>query len=160
MSVKKRGNRLGFWSFSVCLKFFGLSGAYGLLYFVCLYYLLFDKKAVSNAHSYIKRRFPGCGLLKSSFKVYRLFISQGKQLIDRFAIISDSKIFDIELRGYERLSALLAEKNKGFVLLTAHVGSWQVALTTLKKMRKPVYLVMRPEDNAAVRESLNIDAQD
>jgi predicted LPLAT superfamily acyltransferase len=160
ISVQKRGNRLGFWVFRGCLKLFGLSGAYGLLYFVCLYYLLFDKKAVLNALVYIKRRFPGCGLFKSFFKVYCLFVSQGKQLIDRFTIISGSNMFDIELKGYEQLSALLADKNKGFVLLTAHVGSWQVALTTLKKIHKPVYLVMRPEDNAAVRESLNIDAQD
>ena len=151
---------MGFWFFRVCLKLFGLSGAYGLLYFVCVHYLLFDKKAVTNALAYIKRRFPGCGWFKSQVKVYRLFVSQGKQLIDRFAIISGTAKFDIELKGYERLSALLADKNKGFVLLTAHVGNWQVALTTLKNMHKPVYLVMRPEDNAAVRESLNIDAQD
>ncbi len=151
---------MGFWFFKACVKLFGLSGAYGLLYFVCAHYLLFDKKAVKNALAYIQRRFPGCGSFASFFKVYRLFVSQGKQLIDRFAIISGSAIFDIELKGYERLSSLLADKNKGFVLLTAHVGSWQVALTTLKKLHKPVYLVMRPEDNAAVRESLNIDAQD
>jgi predicted LPLAT superfamily acyltransferase len=160
ISAQKRGNRLGFWFFRSCVKLFGLSAAYGLLYFVCLHYLLFDRKAVTNAYAYIKRRFPGCGLGQGIFKVYRLFVAQGQQLIDRFAIISGSDIFDIELKGYERLSALLGDKNKGFILLTAHVGSWQVALTTLKKMAKPVYLVMRPEDNAAVRESLNIDAQD
>jgi predicted LPLAT superfamily acyltransferase len=158
--AQKRGNRLGFWFFRACLKLFGLSGAYGLLYFVCLHYLLFDKKAVSNALAFIKRRFPTANFLKLRLGVYRLFVAQGKQLIDRFAIISGSNIFEIELKGYERLSALLKDKNKGFVLLTAHVGSWQVALTTLKKMDKPVYLVMRPEDNAAVRESLNLDAQD
>lgn len=160
ISAKTRGNRLGFWFFRAFLKLFGLSGAYSLLYFVCLHYLLFDREAVSSALAYIKRRFPGCGPFKSAFKVYRLFISQGKQLIDRFAIISGSNVFDFELKGYERLSALLADENKGFVLLTAHVGNWQVALTALKKMHKPVYLIMRPEDNAAVRESLNIDAQD
>ncbi len=160
ISAKKRGNWPGFWFFRVCLRLFGLSGAYGLLYFVCLHYLLFDKKAVLNALAYIKRRFPTANFLKLRLGVYRLFVAQGKQLIDRFAIISGSNIFDIELKGYERLSALLADKNKGFVLLTAHVGSWQVALTTLQNLHKPVYLVMRPEDNAAVRESLNIDAQD
>ena len=93
-------------------------------------------------------------------EVYRLFISQGKQLIDRSAIISGKNLFDIQLKGYQQLSSLLADKHKGFVLLTAHVGNWQIALTTLKKMAKPVYLVMRPEDNLAVKESLNIDGQD
>ncbi len=97
---------------------------------------------------------------KWRWEVYRLFISQGKQLIDRSAIISGKNLFDIQLKGYAQLRSLLEDKNQGFVLLTAHLGNWQIALTTLKKMAKPVYLVMRPEDNSAVKESLNIDAQD
>ena len=37
---RKRGNRLGFWFFRQRrVRLFGLRGAYGLLYFVCLYYL-------------------------------------------------------------------------------------------------------------------------
>jgi predicted LPLAT superfamily acyltransferase len=157
---RKRGNHLGFWFFKVSLRFFGLSGAYGLLYFVCLHYLLFDKAAVTNALSYIKRRFPQAGFLKYRLLVYRLFVSQGKQLIDRAAIISKENLFEIQLKGYEKLSALMADKTRGFILLTAHVGNWQIALTALKLISKPVYLVMRPEDNLAVKESLNIDGQD
>ena len=160
IAAQKRGNRLGFWFFETLLKFFGLRGAYALLYFVCLHYLLFDRKAVANALAYVKRRFPGAGFFKSRLEVYRLFISQGKQLIDRFAMISGKTKFDIQLKGYEQLKNLLEAKDKGFVLLTAHVGNWQIALTTLKKMAKPVYLVMRQEDNAAVKESLHIDTQD
>ena len=157
--AKRRGNQLGFWCFRMLLKFLGLKGAYALLYLVCLHYLLFDKSAVLNALSYIRRRFPQGGFFKNRLEVYRLFISQGKQLIDRAAILSGKNLFDIQLKGYEQLSSLLVDKNKSFVLLTAHVGNWQIALTTLKKMTKPVYLMMRPEDNAAVKKSLNIDAQ-
>jgi len=160
IKTKRRGNRLGFWFFKVLLKLFGLTGAYALLYFVGLHYLIFDRNAVRNALSYINRRFNSAGFFKSRLEVYRLFISQGKQLIDRAAILSGKNLFDIQLKGDEQLKPLLADQNKGFVLLTAHVGNWQIALTTLKKMAKPVYLVMRPEDNAAVKESLNIDAQD
>lgn len=158
--AKKRGNRLGFWFFRMLLKLLGLPGAYALLYFVSLHYLLFDQSAVLNALSYIRRRFPTANFLKRRLEIYRLFISQGKQLIDRAAILSGKNLFDIQLKGYEQLSSLLADKNQGFVLLTAHVGNWQIALTTLKKMAKPVYLVMRPEDNPAVKESLNLDSPD
>ena len=160
INTKKRGNCIGFWFFKVFLKFSGLPGAYALLYFVSLHYLLFDQSARLGALSYIHRRFPQGGFFKSRLEVYRLFISQGKQLIDRAAILSEKNLFDIQLKGYEQLSSLLADKNKGFVLLTAHVGNWQIALTTLKKMAKPVYLMMRPEDNSALKESLNIDQQD
>jgi predicted LPLAT superfamily acyltransferase len=160
INTKRRGNRVGFWFFEVLLKFLGLPGAYALLYFVCLHYLLFDRDAVLNTLSYLRKRFPFANFLKLQIDVYRLFISQGKQLIDRAAIISGKNLFDIQLKGFSQLGSLLEDKNKGFVLLTAHVGNWQIALTALKKMAKPVYLIMRPEDNLAVKESLNIDAQD
>ncbi|HNW39994.1 MAG TPA: lysophospholipid acyltransferase family protein [Candidatus Omnitrophota bacterium] len=160
INPKKRGNRLGFWCFKVLLKFSGLPGAYALLYFVCLHYLIFDRNVRLKALSYIRRRFPHYNFFKSRLAVYRLFVSQGKQLVDRAAILGGKNLFDIQLKGYEQLSRLLDDKNQGFVLLTAHLGNWQIALTTLKKMAKPVYLVMRPEDNQAVKESLNIDAQD
>ncbi|MCX5694854.1 MAG: lysophospholipid acyltransferase family protein [Candidatus Omnitrophica bacterium] len=160
INTKKRGNRIGFWFFETLLKLSGLPGAYALLYLVCLHYLLFDYSAVLNALSYIRRRFPSANFLKQRFEVYRLFISQGKQLIDRSAMISGKNLFDIQLKGFDQLNSLLADKEKGFILLTAHMGNWQIALTTLKKMAKPVYLIMRPEDNTAVKESLNIDAQD
>jgi predicted LPLAT superfamily acyltransferase len=159
--TKIRGNRLGFWFFEFFLKAFGLRGAYALLYGVALHYLLFDREAVLGALSYIKRRFPpGKSFLKNRLHVYRLFVSQGKQLIDRFAVLSGRNLFDIKLKGYDELVALLSEKNNGFILLTAHLGNWQIALTTLKNMHKPVYLMMRPEDNPAVKESLKIDGQD
>lgn len=160
IKTKRRGNRLGFWFFKIFLKFFGLPGAYALLYFVCLHYLFFDRTAVLNALSYIQKRFPADNYFKRRLKVYRLFISQGKQLIDRAAILSGKNLFDIQLNGYQQLKQLLTEKNQGFVLLTAHLGNWQIALTTLKKMAKPVHLMIRPEDNQAVKESLGIDAQD
>jgi len=160
IEVKKRGNRLGFWFFKFFLMVFGLGGSYGLLYLVSLHYLIFDRLAVKNSLSYIKRRFPHSGFLKNRINIYSLFVSQGKQLIDRFAIISGKDIFDLELKGFDKLNNLLSNKEKGFVLLTAHVGNWQIALTVLKKINRQVYLVMRPEDNPAVKESLNIDSQD
>ncbi len=100
IAQKRRGNRLGFWFFEIFLKLFGLKGAYFLLYGVALHYLLFDSDAVSGALSYIQRRFPlDKGFIKRRIHVYRLFVSQGKQLIDRFAILSGSKLFDIDLNG-------------------------------------------------------------
>ena len=59
--TKKRGNSLGMAIFQSSLKLFGLSGAYGLLYFVCLYYLVFDRIAVASSMAYIKRRFRSYG---------------------------------------------------------------------------------------------------
>ncbi len=155
---KKRGNPLGFGFFRAALKIFGLSGAYGLLYFVCLYYLFFDRTAVSSSMAYLKRRFKTYNLFQRIIGVYKLFINQGKNLIDRYYILSGLGQFDIELQGYDKICSLFADSHKGVILLTAHVGNWQVTMTALKRQGKSVYLLMSPEENAAVKNALNIDS--
>ena len=159
IEVKKRGNALGFWFFKVFLRFFGLRGTYNLLYLVALYYALFDRSAISATMAYIKRRFPGHGYLKKRFYVYKLFISQGRQLIDRYTLMSKRQMFDIKLRGYEELVPLTQDPQKGLVLLMAHVGNWQVVMTTLKELNKTVYLLMRLEDNEALQNSLSLSSE-
>jgi predicted LPLAT superfamily acyltransferase len=157
---RKRGNRLGFWFFHVAVKTVGLGGAYGLLYFVALYYVLVDRTVVEASLSYIKRRFPDHGTIRQAFDVYRLFVSQGKHLVDRYAMASGYSGIEIDCKGYEKLQELLAGQKQGFILLTAHVGNWQVAMTALQKFGRTVYLMMRPEDNVSVKQALNIDAED
>lgn len=158
VTPKKRGTRLGFMIFRAAAKMFGLRGAYGLLYFVCLYYVLFDRAAVRSAMPYIKRRFPGRGPFGRHIEAYRLFISQGRNLIDRFYMISGAGKFDIDILGYDRIKSFLqGPTQKGLVLLTAHVGNWQTSMAGLEKFQRKVHLMMRPEHNEAVRDSLSVD---
>lgn len=164
MSPKKdvernRGNRLGFWIFRIAAKIFGLRGAYGLLYFVCLYYVIVDRAAVAASMAYVRRRFPDHGMLRQQLDVYLLFVNQGESLIDRYYVAAGGSAIDLELLGYEKIQGHLAEGQKGMIFLTAHVGNWQVATTALRKLNRTVYLMMRPEDNVAVKEALNIDSE-
>ena len=46
---------------------------------------------------------------------------------------------------------------KGFILLTAHAGNWQLAMTTLDNLDKKIFLVIRPEHNEAVKKAMNIN---
>lgn len=156
IKTKSRGNKPGFLFFKILLRVSGLKGAYGFLYIVCLYYLFFDRSAVDAALSYINKRFPNAGFYKKYLHTYKLFISQGKQLIDRYALISGHEKFDFRLNGYDQLINLVSSSEKGFILLTSHVGNWQIALATLNKIGKTVYLLMRPEDNPAVKDSLHV----
>lgn len=154
---RKRGNRIGFWFFEMFIRIFGLYGAYGLLYFVSLYYIIFDKEAVSSASSYIEKRFPASGYFKKYFHIYKLFISQGRQLIDRLSVVCSKKdIFDIRINGYEKLANILKNSDRGLILLTSHFGNWQIALTALNKLGKKVFLLMRKEDNQALKDFLNV----
>jgi len=158
--TRRRGNELGFWFFMVCIRFFGLRWAYGLLYLVCLYYLLFDREMVLSATPYVIRRFPGCGPVRQRLHVYRLLVSQGKQLVDRYAAISGHGVFDIELKGQDELVSVIRNSKKGAILLTSHQGNWQMAMTALGEMGKAVHLVMLPDENPALQEKLHPGQRD
>ena len=154
-----RGNRIGFWFFRLFLRFGGLYAAYTLLYGVTLHYWLFDKTAVKNSSAYLKRRFPLDSKIKIRFKVYKLLYSQGKQLIDRVAKISGAVSFDFNFVDRDKLNRL-AESKKGYIVLTAHAGNWQLAMTELGQFNKKISLVIRPENNEAVKKALNINKAD
>jgi predicted LPLAT superfamily acyltransferase len=156
---RKRGNQLGFWIFRTAIKLFGLGGSYGLLYFVGLYYLIVDRPLVAATLAYTRRRFPEHGTSRQILDVYLLFVNQGKSLIDRYAMAAGYSDIVIDIKGYERVKRL-TEQRKGFIILTAHVGNWQAAMTALGKFETTVYLMMRPEDNAAVKKTLNIDNEE
>jgi predicted LPLAT superfamily acyltransferase len=152
--VRKRGNELGIWFFMKCLRLFGLRGAYGLLYFVALHYALFDRSLVASTAPYIRRRFPGCGALGERWHAYRIFVSQGKQLIDRHAAVSGEDVFEIRLKGERELFSAMRDPKQGAILLASHQGNWQVAMTALEQLGRIVHLVMVPEDNRALERTL------
>lgn len=153
---RRRGNPLGIWFFKLTLRVLGLRAAYGLLHLVCLHYVIFDRSTVLRALPYIKRRFDDRGLFWNYFHVYRLFVSQGQQLIDRYAIISEAERFEIEIKGRERFLNLMSDSRAAAVLLTAHVGNWQGVMTQLQIVNRAVYLLMRQEENPAVDSSLRV----
>jgi len=154
---RKRGNKLGFWFFKTILSTVGLRGAYGFLFFVSLHYLIFDRKAYNSCVAYLKKRFKGQGTLMRILGVYKIFINQGKNLIDRYYYLSGLGKFEAEIKGFKTLNAMLENSSKGFVLLTAHVGNWQVTMNSLSSFKREVHLLMRPEENVAVKEALVMD---
>ena len=161
INVKRRGNALGVGFFEVFFRLFGLHGVYSLLYVVCLHYLLFDRGAVQAALAYVEKRFRGESKVKQYLHVYRLFLNQGRHLIDRYVVTRKPELFDYQARGYEQFQSLVRDASHGIILLTAHVGNWQVGLNFLERLKKKVYLVMRPEDNQAIRNALKVgDAKD
>jgi predicted LPLAT superfamily acyltransferase len=56
----------------------------------------------------------------------------------------------------EEFKRLVADP-RGMILLTSHVGNWQIAMASLDKLDKPIHLLMRPEDNDAVRRAFQLD---
>lgn len=154
--VKRRGNALGFWFFEMLLRTAGLKAAYLLLEFVCSYYLIFDREAVASAMFYIEKRFPEAGTLKKYWHTHRLFVNQGRQLVDRYAAARKPDLFQFMEHNAEGALETLQQSSQGVVLLTSHAGNWQVALKHMSHLSKEICLVMRPEDNAALQSSLQM----
>ncbi len=158
VKTRKRGNRAGIWFFKTMTRLTGLRGAYGLLYLVCPYYVWFDREAFNNAAVYLKRRFPEHGRKRLRRDVFRLFVEQGKNLIDRHAMVAKALDFDIQVKGYDRVERAV-DGGGGLVLLTSHTGNWQAVMTALEEMDRTVHLLMRPEDNAALRKAMQVDIE-
>jgi predicted LPLAT superfamily acyltransferase len=157
IAVRRRGNALGLWFFEMMLRLSGLKGAYLMLEVVCIYYALFDREAVRVSLAYITRRFPQAGVLQQHWHVYRLFVNQGRQLIDRYVIAHKPDFFNYQEISTEESSRIVHQSKKGLVMLTSHVGNWQVALRQMGgHIKKNVSIVMRPQDNPAVQTSLKI----
>jgi len=159
IKARKRGNRAGILFFQVLARVGGLSAAYGFLHVVCLYYLLVDQDAVRSTMPYILRMFPSAGIVRRRWLVYRLFVQQGKHLIDRYAQRSGRYPFQIRMDDRETVRRMAADPH-GMILLQSHVGNWQLVMSALDHIGKTIHLVMRPEDNAAVREAFQLDQEE
>ena len=123
---KSKGNILGYKIFVWCIKNIGVRSSYFVLYFVATYYFLFEKKSNLYISYYFKKRlnFAGWKAIRSVYKSYFTF---GQVLIDKTAISAGLREkYTYEFDGIDILRQLLAEK-KGGVLISAHIGNFEVA---------------------------------
>ncbi|WP_209562825.1 lipid A biosynthesis acyltransferase [Flavobacterium sp. 1355] len=123
---KSKGTVLGYRIFVFLIKKAGIKSAYVLLYFVASYYFLFLKKSNRVIFYYFKERL-GYSYFKSKKMVFRSYYTFGQTIIDKISISAGMRNrFTYEFDGIEILKNLLAEK-KGGVLISAHVGNFEIA---------------------------------
>jgi predicted LPLAT superfamily acyltransferase len=128
--------------FYTLIRFGGKQAAYTLLLFVVMYYTLFRPSVRNRSIHYLKRRFPGRNRLFMLWDSYLLSLGIGKILVDRAVLgILGSGNLDLSLDGREELAALLAER-RGLIMVTAHVGCWQLAMSSLSLLDTQVNLLI------------------
>jgi len=129
-------------SFYLMIRLGGRHAAYLLLYFVVFYYALLPSVR-RKCLPYLEHRFPQAGGWTQFVNRYRMCLELGKVLVDRALVgILGPQRVKVELLGKQELLELLAE-NKGLILVNAHVGCWQVAMSALGFMKLPVNLLMQ-----------------
>ena len=123
---KSKGTVLGYKIFVFLIQKAGVKAAYGLLYFVASYYFLFLKKSNSAISYYFKERLQYSNI-KTKKMVFKSYYTFGQTIIDKISISAGMRNkFTYEFDGIEILKNLLAEK-KGGVLISAHVGNFEIA---------------------------------
>jgi predicted LPLAT superfamily acyltransferase len=148
---KSRGTPLGYRIFVSILRHFGVLPAYLLLRLVVLYYFLFSFKSSKLIFHYFHRklhysRMQSLGLLYKNY--YRL----GQTIIDKVVIMSgiDNK-FTYNFDGEENLRRITALK-KGGLLLSAHLGNWEIAGHLLKRLETTINVVMYDGEHQQIKK--------
>lgn len=127
------GIRLMYWLF----RAFGPLFAYTLLYPVVFYYWLVagPGKHGRASRDYLRRAFPKAGALKILWLNYRHFLSFGRILLDRaYAFAGMHDRFQFERENTEAFAQALAQ-GKGLLVVSAHMGNWEMAAHTLASLR-------------------------
>jgi len=130
--------------FYFVIRIGGLRTAYSFVYLVVFWYVLLYPSVRKRTLPYLSRRFPNRrGPFQRFSDTYRWIVSLGKALVDRaaFGILGPGSL-RITVPDKQGLFDVLAE-GRGMVLVNAHVGCWQVAVSVLDFLKVPVSLLMQ-----------------
>ena len=150
---KSKGTPLGYRIFVWVLKTCGVLPAYFLLRFVVLYYVFFSFKASRQIY-YLYRRKLGYSWFLSISKLYKNYYLLGQSIIDKVVIMSGIKNnFSFDFDGEENLREIV-KLQKGGILLSAHIGNWDVAGHLFKRLDTPINIVLYDGEHEQIKEYL------
>lgn len=132
--------------FYMLIRLGGWRLAYFVLHFVVTYYILCRPSVRKRCSYYISHRFPKETPFQRLISSYRMSLELGRVLIDRAVIgILGTDRISVEFRDMQRLNDLISE-GKGIIILMAHIGCWQVALSALHFLNIKVNMVIHREE--------------
>lgn len=150
---KSKGTRLGYSIFVSVLRKAGVQPAYFLLRFVAGYYFLFSWKSSRHVWHYLRTRL-GFSFFKSVRLLYRNYYQFGQTIIDRIVMMSGiPNKFTFNFDGEEHLHQMAAA-GKGGLLLSAHIGNWEIAGHLLKRINTPINIVMYDGEYQKIKDYL------
>jgi predicted LPLAT superfamily acyltransferase len=155
---QSRGNLLGYKIFVTLLKNFGLKPAYFLLRFVALYFFLFSPSSFRNIYQVYRRRLK-FGFFRSIVFVYRNYFVFGQVLLDKTATLAGFRskfTFDFDGEQYLRR---MAAGNTGCLLISAHLGNFEMAGHMLERLESRVNIIMLDAEYQRIRNYLSTVTQ-
>ena len=150
---KSQATPLGYRIFVGILKRFGVQPAYVLLRFVALYYFFFSRKSSRAILAYFRQRL-GYNAIPSLIKLYRNYYLFGQTLIDKIVMMSGiPNKFTFDFDGEEHLHTI-AKLQRGGLLLSGHIGNWEIAGHLLKRLETPINILMYDGEHRQIKDYL------
>lgn len=151
---KSKGTKTGYSIFVGILRRFGVFPAYFLLRFVAFYYFLFSFSSTRVIFSFF-RKILGYSAISALLNVYRNYFWFGQSLIDKIVLMSElPNKFTFDFDGEEYLREMVAG-GKGGMLISAHVGNWEIAGFLLKRLDTRINIVMYDGEHQKIKEYIS-----
>lgn len=151
---QSRGGALGHQIFIWLLKNVGLKAAYTLLAFVAVYFIPFAPKGTKSSWFYF-RKIHKQSVFKACVNIYRNYFAFGQAIIDRVAVLSGIKTnFTFEFDGEENIQRMVDEQTGG-ILISAHLGNWDIAGHFLGRINGKVNVIMYDQEHEKLKEMMN-----
>lgn len=155
---KSYGNKFGFLFFQFILKNVGLKAAYGILFLIVPYYVIFRPSVYKRSRPYLKRRFPNDNCIVRFLRLFKYIYTFGITLIDQLYYGYTGELKDqIELERKEELLELVNKKPA--IFLMSHVGYWEISMATTINFNKKMNVLLNKNFDKNKRNSF-YDLQD
>ncbi|MFA4977830.1 MAG: hypothetical protein WC589_09980, partial [Sphingobacterium sp.] len=152
---QSKGSVLGYRIFVFCIQKLGIRTAYLLLVFVAFYYFLTSWSSNRSIYYYLRYRLK-YSLPSTLIGLYRSYFTFGQILIDKTAIAAGMRNrFSYEFDGIAILKSALEKKNGG-ILLSAHIGNFEIASYFLEdiNIENQINLVISDREHQAIKSYL------
>lgn len=151
---KSKVNPTAFKFFIKFLKHAGIRFTYFFLYFIAAYYLLFSLQSNKGLNQYYKKIL-GYSTMRTWVSRYKTYLTFARVLVDKVAFIAGiDRSYEFETDGIEHLKSLVRD-NEGGILISAHIGNWEVAGHLLKEINVRVNVVMLDEEHETIKAQLD-----
>lgn len=151
---KSMGPETGYKIFIYLIRKIGINAAYFLLAFVSFYYFVSNRKQSRTIYRYFREKH-NFSVVKSLLNTYRNNFVFGQTLIDKVAIAAGLEDkFTYEFDGVENIYRLAKDESAG-IMISAHVGNFELAQHFMHGFDKKIHLVTTDEEREAIKSLLN-----